>query len=242
MWGAIRRSLATTADLLLPPVCHLCDQALPAQLDLPGFCLSCLADFPPLSPARCSRCACPFVGTSEDRHLCGSCLQIPPAFSHVYALGQHDGALCEAINRVKYRNRLDLATLLGKLLAEDLTDQGLGQWPDLLLPVPLQRKRLRSRGYNQAAELARPIAKILQRPLMTDWLRRTRHTPPQQGLNAEQRRLNQRDSFICSGSIANQKILLIDDVMTTGETARECSRVLQDAGATEIRVAVVTRA
>jgi ComF family protein len=108
--------------------------------------------------------------------------------------------------------------------------------------VPLHSKRLRTRGYNQALEIARPIARRLQVSLKPSLLQRVRNTPQQQGLSASERRRNLRNAFSTDSHIKADKVLLVDDVMTTGETVRECSRVLIASGIKEVRVAVAGRA
>ncbi len=242
MWGDIRQTLVSGLDLLLPPACLLCCQAL--RVDHNGFslCDACMGNFHPLGPAHCSLCAQPFPGQSPDIHLCSKCLRKPPLFSTVHTLGSYQGSIKKAVQHLKYRNQLTLAKPLGLLLAEKLDDMTGDNRPDLLIPVPLHRKRLRQRGYNQAVELARPVARKLRLPLTTKLLKRIRQTPPQQGLSAEERRQNIRNAFDLTNTIQGQKILLLDDVMTTGETIRECCRILHLGGAGEIQIAVFGRA
>jgi ComF family protein len=146
------------------------------------------------------------------------------------------------IHRLKYRNQLILAEPIGKLLGNTLTKKLVDFHPDLIIPVPLHITRLRQRSYNQALEIARPLAHQSGIPLDTATLLRIRATSPQQGLSAEDRRKNLRQAFKVSSSIAGKRVLLIDDVLTTGETARACSKALVAAGANEIRVVVFGRA
>jgi ComF family protein len=113
---------------------------------------------------------------------------------------------------------------------------------DRIVPVPLHPDRLRSRGYNQSLEVARPIARQMKIPLDTTLLQRIRKTPQQQGLSATERRSNLRNAFALTSRPSELRILLIDDVMTTGETVRECSRTLIAGGVGEVQVAVVGRA
>ena len=196
---------------------------------------------PALTPAHCRCCAQPFPSATSS-HLCGVCLQRPPSFSIVHAVGIYQGSLKEAVHKLKYRSQLTLAQPLGQLLSESITAAGNAFAPHRIIPVPLHPGRLRQRGYNQALEVARPIARQLAIPLDTTLLQRIRKTPPQQGLSAVERRSNLRNAFAVTSRAPALKILLVDDVMTTGETVRECCRTLLAGGVDEVQVAVVGRA
>ncbi len=241
MWTSFRRTLAASIDLLLPPVCLLCGQSLPADHNAQAFCQDCLASISPLGLAHCSRCAQPFPNATSD-HLCGTCLKRPPAFSIVHAVGIYQGSIKDAVHRLKYRNQLTLAKPLGQLLGKVIEAAGGNFIPDCIVPVPLHPDRLRQRGYNQAFEVARPIAQQLGVPVNTTLLQRIRKTPPQQGLSAIERRSNLRNAFELSMTLAAQRVLLVDDVMTTGETVRECCRTILAGNIREVQVAVVGRA
>jgi ComF family protein len=160
----------------------------------------------------------------------------------VHVAGSYEGNVKDAIHRLKYRNQLTLAEPLGELLVKTVTASDNHFVPDRIIPVPLHIKRLRQRGFNQALEIARPIARRMKVPVDTTLLQRVRETPHQQGLSATERRSNLRDAFSVTTKVPASKILLVDDVMTTGETVRECSRTLKAGGAIELQVAVVGRA
>ena len=241
MWTRFRLSLAASIDLLLPPACLLCGRLLPTGHDAQAFCRDCLAAMPPLTSAHCRCCAQPFPDTTSN-HLFGNCLQRQPPFSIVHAVGIYQGSLKQAIHKLKYRNRLVLAKPLGQLLGKSIVAEGSGFAPDRIIPVPLHPRRLRQRGYNQALEVARPIAQQSGILLDTTLLQRTRNTPQQQGLTATERRSNLRNAFTLTSGAPALRILLIDDVMTTGETVRECSRTLLVSGIVEVQVAAVGRA
>lgn len=238
MWTRFSRALATCVDLLLPPACLLCGQPLTSKKP---FCSTCLAGMMPLGPAHCPCCAQPYP-TGSSNHLCGTCLRRPPAFSVVHAARIYQGVTKEAILRLKYRNQLTLAKPLGQFLGQAVIQGREAFLPHCIVPVPLHPRRLRKRGYNQACEIARPLARQLEVPLDIRLLQRIRHTPPQQELPAASRRSNLRNAFTLTSSAAELSILLVDDVMTTGETVRECSRTLRAGGATEVQVAVFGRA
>lgn len=240
MWTRCRQAFTATLELLLPPDCLLCAQPLTSSSST-NLCPDCFSQVTPIGAGHCTCCAQPFRSPSSN-HLCGICLQQPPDFSVVHAAGLYQGTIKEAVQRLKYRGQLTLAKPLSGLVLTSLTEQDKTFIPDKIIPVPLHIKRLRKRGYNQALEIARPIAKSLNVPLDVKMLQRARNTPHQQGLSAKDRRKNLRNAFTLTRMPAAEKILLIDDVMTTGETLRECSRTLMNSGAQEIRAAVAGRA
>ena len=241
MWIHFRRALMASIDLLLPPACLLCGQSLPIDHIKQSFCRNCLTSMPPLSPAHCLCCAQPFPN-STSVHLCGNCLKRPPSFSIVHAAGLYQGGIKDAVRRLKYRNQVTLARPLGQLLGKVVEAAEDDFVPDCIVPVPLHPDRLKQRGYNQALEVARPIAQQLNVSIDTGLLQRIRKTPPQQGLSAIERRSNLRNAFDLTRVPSAQRILLVDDVMTTGETVRECCRTLLVGGVREVQVAVIGRA
>ena len=241
MWQDFCKSLKASVDLFLPPACLLCGQRLQDPPGGPGFCCECMAGVTPLGPAHCCLCAQPFPDATSS-HLCGACLRHPPNFTGVHAAGRYQGSLKDAVHRLKYRNQFLLAEPLGSILGETVTHSSLEPSLDCIIPVPLHPQRLRSRGYNQALEIARPLARQLGLPIQTRLLQRCRNTPPQQGLSADQRSRNLRKAFVLARQVRGVRALLVDDIMTTGETVRECCRTLLRGGAKEIQVAVVGRA
>lgn len=239
LWSSLHRPLHGLIDFLLPAICPLCSRPLATGEGI-GFCPDCQQQLPPLPEATCRRCALPYATDISDNHLCGSCLkETPPLFEKVIAGGIYDAALKEAIHRFKYRGKINLDLPLSDLIANRLTDM---KTVDLIIPVPLHKKRLRQRTYNQSALLARLIAKRLDRPFSTQQLLRHRDTPPQQGQNATERKKNLKNAFSLSEPLNGEHILLIDDVLTTGATVRECCRVLKNNGAGKVTVAVLARA
>ena len=241
MWGHILPCLRATLDLLLPQVCLLCGKHLtePGRLQL---CDSCMAGIEPLPPGHCLCCAHSFISPTSN-HLCGRCLQSPPHFSKVEASGRYQGTIKDLVHALKYRHNVNLARPLGLLLYNQLCAQPADHpCADLVIPVPLHLQRLKQRSFNQAAEISRTLAKELRVPANSSVLVRHRQTASQQGLSASERKLNLRNAFSVKEPLDGLRILLVDDVMTTGETARACSRALLQAGASEVRVAVVGRA
>jgi ComF family protein len=233
--------LLSGIDMLLPPACLLCGQLIPPAREGIFLCSACLTGMPPIAPGHCPRCARPYPHATMN-HLCGPCLKRPIAFTAANAARRYEGVARDAVQRLKFRGRLDLAAPLGQLLDQALVRNQEGFLPHCIVPVPLHPRRLRQRGYNQALEIARPVARRMQVQLDSRLLARIRPTDPQQELPAAARRSNVRHAFTLTKSPAGQRVLLIDDVMTTGETAWECCRILRAGGAAQIRVAVFARA
>lgn len=223
---------------LLPPACPLCSQSFPSSWAEP-FCVDCLSQLSPLPSAHCSCCALPFTATQNSSHLCGRCLKEPPDFKVVHAFGLYQGLLRNAISQFKFNRRVLLDRALGELLNRAIPQ---GEEYDLQVAVPLSRQRLQQRNFNQSLLLARELVRHRRCPVAVDLLEKTRDTVPQHGLGAAERQRNLNDVFQCQRQLSGEKILLIDDVLTTGATLRACSEVLLRAGAGEVHVAVLARA
>ncbi len=241
MWKTVRAELIALFDLLLPPACPLCRTESPG-LPHGSLCPECLSDIPLLGPSRCPRCALPYPATDGSAHLCEACLRSEPPFASVAAAGIYGGALRRAVHRFKYEGGVDLDRPLSALLARALLPTLCGVRPDLIVPVPLHRARLRERTYNQALLLARGVARQTGIDLAPRLLERILPTLSQQGLSSRQRRRNLRGAFALREKLDGERIVLIDDVLTTGATAHACSRVLLEGGAGEVVVAVLARA
>ena len=232
------QALSWLAALVFPPACPLCCNTFPkGWQDL--FCRTCLRGFLPLPAARCPRCALPFDGSSASGHLCGRCAQKTPPFSSVHAVGLFEQSLRQALHQFKFHQRVGLDRPLGQLLLRQFnTDQQF----DLIVPVPLNSRRLKERSYNQSLLLAREIGRGLRIPVAVHLLQREQDTESQRKLSAHEREKNMRGAFQLRGSLAGEKILLVDDVMTTGATVSACSGELIRGGAGEVQVAVIGRA
>ncbi len=198
-------------------------------------CKPCAAELPRWSEAlACPRCAVPVAGAGE----CGACLQSQPAFERSVALFDYAFPVPQLVQGLKYGRALELAPWLGMRLAERLE----ADWQcEAVLPVPLHPVRLRGRGFNQAVELARPLASALAVPLVRDAVQRIRATPAQAGLSAPVRRGNLRGAFVVPSALPWRSVLVVDDVMTTGATLAELAHVLKSAGVETVRNAVVAR-
>ncbi len=228
-------------DWLLPPACPLCGNLL-RERPIPPACPACRAAIPPIPSPRCPFCEEPFLTEAGSDHLCEACLRYPPPFAWCCSLGGYEDLLRSAVQRFKYQGAVGLDHCLGGLLSERLRCRITEFAPDLLVPVPLHRHRLRQRTYNQSLLLARVLGRQWRRPVAARMLERIRATPSQQGLSAEERRRNLQGAFAVRQPLHGIRVLLIDDVLTTGATARECTATLLQAGAETVAVAVLARA
>ena len=215
---------------LLPGTCLLCAADSSGGL----LCPDCENDLPKLPEKLCPQCST--ETTLGER--CGACLKEPPAFTQTIALFRYEFPLDRLIQALKYGHQLPIATWLGQLLSKKITAAD----HDLILPLPLHPSRLKSRGFNQSIEIARTISRALNIPMNKDCLSRTRATAPQTTLPLKERARNVRGAFESTSNFTDKRILLVDDVMTTGSTLRECARILKLHGAAQITLLVVARA
>lgn len=218
--------------------CWLCQQ--PLQLAQTGFCSLCLKNLPAL-PGCCPRCGLP---SSSTRLNCGRCLNQPPPWQNMVFASDYNGPIGRLVQRMKFSSLPELATPLSRLLLlRWLTRfrQGNVPRPDVLLSVPLHMQRYRQRGYNQSELLARPLARWLKCDYLADTLRRNRDTPPQLGLDEKQRKRNLRNAFSVDGELGGKHVALLDDVITTGSTIREITKVLLNQPIASIQVFCICR-
>jgi ComF family protein len=208
--------LSELAEALLPQRCIVCGRfgaALHAE---------CVPTLPRAELPRCLRCWAP--GPS----VCGRCVAAPPAFAALRTPFRFEAAARRAVLESKFMGITTVVEPLARAAAEVApTDWAV----DAVVPVPLHRRRERQRGYNQSALIAEVVARLLGVPLRGEWLRRVRATPAQAGLRAEARRQNLTRAFTAESSCAAARVLLVDDVTTTGATFEACARALLDAGA-----------
>ena len=236
-------------NFLYPPRCAACGLRLPLETAR-RVCTECIAQIEPVPHPVCAVCGIPLSSAVyRDGDWCIACRQAPPHFGQARAVAQYasrtdeDGQVVSSIIR---RHKYGLDQSLAGALAECIGDPlplGDNNY-DVVIPVPLHRARLHWRGFNQAALLGAAIAQRLARPLDAGTLVRTRATAPQTAQDHRQRRLNVRRAFAVRRPqrVANRRILLVDDVMTTGATADECARTLLEAGARRVDVLTLARA
>lgn len=256
-----RRWVHCTAEALFPAKCLGCGQRLvrdderpPAGTGEPAvrfppalalqFCAACRSLWTAVASPMCSRCGLVFKSRQGEDHLCGRCLDRTGGFNRARAAGIYDGSLRAATHALKFKGRVQLAGPLGEMLFAAFQRYWSTAEVDVIAPVPLHRKRLRQRGFNQAYLLVRrwdlPDETVVQRDLLV----RSRATAPQTGLDRRQRRLNIKNAFSVRrpGQSTGRRVLLVDDVFTTGATAEACAGALIRDGAERVDVLTLARA
>jgi len=222
---------------LLPPTCILCGDKGMGSMDLCQPCYDALIK----TGSHCSCCAKQFESDSLNLHLCGGCLNTPPAFDRTYAPYIHQGAIRYLINHCKFSGAYKNSRLLGLLLANYLRNQP-DILPELIIPVPLHPKRYQQRGFNQTLEIGKIIAQELSIPIDNTSCLHIKNTPHQISLTAKQRHKNIKNAFQVIKTPIARHIAILDDVMTTGATANELAKVLKSAGISQIDIWVCARA
>jgi len=223
----------------LPPRCLFC--AAPGS-DRIAICRGCRGDLPWLGNA-CSRCATPLPATAPglaELTVCGACLWRPPPFARIRVSLAYASPVDWLVRRLKFRGDLAAGRLLGELVAADAAAELAGA--DAVVPVPLHPRRLVERGFNQASEIAWPLARALGAPLVRRALTRTAATVPQMDLPAHRRGINVRGSFAAGRGHPGRDVVLVDDVVTTASTVAEAARRLIGAGAERVTVVAAARA
>ena len=229
-------------DRLYPPTCVLCRGDGEPGWDL---CAACREELP-RNTRCCSVCAIPLPLLIQAEQRCGVCQRHPPGFDRVTAPFLYTYPLRELIITLKFQQQLALAPLLGRLLAEELlpligAGDAFSVWPEVIMPVPLHPHRLRERGFNQALELARPLARQLQIPLDLKVCQRIHHTVPLSSLTAKARRSAIRGAFAVTTPSRYRHVVLLDDVVTTGSTVNELATLLLRSGVERVDVWALAR-
>ncbi len=230
--STLRQAGQALRHFVLPLHCLLCGAPGEDGIDL---CRDCTAELP-RNRSCCARCALPLP---ESAALCGQCQRRPPPWDTAWVPFRYAWPLDRLESRFKFGADLAAGRVLSSLW---LRHAAPADRPSLILPVPLHVSRLRQRGYNQARELARPLARALGIPLRHDLLHRERPTTAQTELGAVARRRNVRGAFTVTGTGLPAHVALLDDVMTTGATIWECARVLGRAGVERVDVWALARA
>ena len=228
-------------DLVYPPLCIVCREPV---AEAGGLCPACWQDLHFLDGPVCAACGLPFEIDPGEAALCAACLLQKPAFDKARAILRYDEAGKKPVLALKHADRLDLAPAFGRWL--ERAGRELLASSDLIVPVPLHRTRLWLRRYNQSAELARALARLTGLPCEPLLLRRLRATPSQGEMpSAKARRRNVRGAFAVAKErrpvLHGKRVLLIDDVLTTGATADACARTLKRAGAAAVAVLALAR-
>jgi ComF family protein len=237
---SLRRLAATALDAVLPPLCLSCR----VEVDEAGaLCAACWDKIAFLAPPHCSACGFPFDYDPGGPALCGACLRKPPDYGRGRAVMRYDDASRPLVLGFKHGDLTHGAPAYGRWMARAGAE--LLREADLVVPVPLYWLRLFRRRYNQAALLAQAVGRAAGVPVAVDLLVRRRPTPSQGHLSRAARRRNVRGAFAVRPRRAalarGRRILLIDDVLTTGATAEACARALLRAGAASVDVLVLAR-
>lgn len=190
-------------------------------------------------PYHCCR-QCGNTLEDENLNICGDCQITPPAIDQTFCLSTYSPTARELIKQLKFNQQLLIADSLGKLLADTIHNQAIAL-PDVIIPVPMHKKRLRQRGFNQALQIAKPVEKRLSIQLSNSIAYRSAYTPPQTQLNASTRRTNPQSSFYCK-KLSGEHIAIIDDVITTGSTVNELAKALKQQGASKVSAWAIAHA
>ncbi len=222
MLPKVGKLLGRGLDLFFPRFCVGCGR------EGEFICPSCQKELARLTPPICPRCGLP-----KEGEACADCLNLK-AIDGIRSPFKFEGVIREAIYQLKYGGVRALASPLGSLLYQFLLQNPLPV--DILVPVPLHRKRLRERGYNQSSLLAKELGKLSNLKVVEGFLVRHRHTPPQaKTISAAERRNNVADAFTCvGGRLLGKRVLLIDDVATSGATLDFCAQALKEGGASSV--------
>ena len=221
---------------IYPPRCLICNGTGTNGRDL---CDSCEQSLPWIKKA-CFRCALQLPDDSSEVLLCGRCLKKAPYFDDSLSMFSFEKEIIGLIHQLKFHDKLAVSRLFGNLLA-DISVMKLDK-PDCLLPVPLHKRRLKQRGFNQSIEISRELQKAWRIPIETSLVNRMRETQSQTGLDVKQRRRNIKGAFEVSGLINHKHIAIVDDVVTTGSTVNELARILKRNGVERVSVYSIARA
>ncbi|MGE3335644.1 MAG: ComF family protein [Rhodospirillaceae bacterium] len=225
-------------NAVLPPQCLACN----AVVDTPGhLCGACFGRFTFITPPHCGICGLPLDQTITDDLICGACVVERPVYGQARAAFIYDEHSRPLVLKLKHGDRTDMAVHLARWLQR--SGREIIAAADVLVPVPLHRWRLLMRAYNQSALLAHAVGKLSGKPVAADVLTRTKATPPQGGLSRSERRRNVAKAFGVrrQGPIDRKRVLLIDDVLTSGATANACALTLMQAGAAAVDVLALAR-
>jgi competence protein ComFC len=238
----LKTSISTLVDLLYPRQCQICGEVETCRR-FSFLCDGCFDSAPRLNPPYCERCALPLPGAFSAPFRCPNCSEMSLHFSRAMAPLRFQGVVRRVIHAFKYSHQRYWSQVLSSWLVDEAKSWNLSAEVDVVVPVPLFATRERERGFNQAKLLTEDFVKAVRIPCEPRALVRVRETETQTHLDRAERLENLRNAFQVrnADSIEGKRVLLMDDVLTTGSTANECARVLQEAGATSVLVFTLAR-
>ncbi len=242
---SLREALDALASLIFPAPCRICGAVLATASRIP-ICQPCLESLRPFSGPACQKCGRPFVSpraAEVARPLCQLCRRGVYTFDLARSYGRYENAMVSAITLLKYHAVRPLGGWFAARLAELIAREPKSFVADLVVPVPLHPARLRERGYNQAELIARPLARELRLPMNSALLVRTKPRPDKLKLTRKERWRTVRGAYILrpGSQVDKRRVLLVDDVFTTGATLDACARALRQAGASSVIGITVAR-
>lgn len=233
--------MGQVVDTFFPANCPACGDAV---TDPHALCAACWGKMEFISEPMCHHCGLPFEYHVGEHGICGECMAAPPAFTRARSVFKYNDLSRSQVLAFKFHDRTQLAPLFGQWLAQASSQAFIAQC-EMIIPVPLHYRRLVARRYNQAVLLAQALARHVQLPVHSHLLLRRKATTPQSGLSRAGREANVRGAFTVPKQLRPQlrgkKVLLIDDVMTTGATLSACARALHDAGVVDVYVLTLAR-
>lgn len=243
--GALKNWLEVVLSYFYPPVCQICGEAAasPAEGYICRECAGGPSGVKRIEPPYCQKCGLPFEGEMTTQFECGNCLEMDFAFAFARAAVLASPLVLEVVHRYKYKRALWFEPFLSRLLIERAASELIrGDW-DCIVPVPLHPLKQREREFNQAERLARQLSAATGLPMRKDILQRRTYTETQTALSRSQRSANMRGAFALRRrkELAGEKIILVDDVLTTGATTGACAKALMENGAGAVGVWTVAR-
>ncbi|MBU0674856.1 MAG: ComF family protein [Proteobacteria bacterium] len=231
----------TLINLIYPPFCLFCEVPLPSNAQL-MLCSTCLSLVKIVTEPLCLCCGHPFTKYGGASHLCGTCLSSPPFFDQARALFLYEDPIKTIIHKFKYNDQAAGLKIAPYSMAQCNHLSGLIN-PDIIIPVPVHKNRLRKRGFNQSVRLAQIFYPTSIHKINTTTLIRAVDSAPQTSLSGMARRTNLKNAFLIRNGdeLSAKKIVLVDDVFTTGTTVNECAKLLKKNGAAEVKVLTLAR-